>query len=520
MNLDCKVTFNSDKVATIEPALATLAGWQGENNAVLVNFIISGLNIAAGIQTKYRVDVVDGAGGIHNGVVMELDNTEAYTSLTVQYHLGREITVAGGRAEIKVVITTFENGLEVNTLMTPPFTAVFGNSRSVGSFGEENNKREINDAVRQAENLLNETKNHAQSVAENAERLVEAANNSQECLEEATEQVKLAKAEVENAKAEVDNAKGQVDLAKAEAIKAEEQAEIAGVHAYDALLKSGEASRSVAEADRLAGEAATYANSARELAEITEIAKSEAVESVTAAANFEAGAKKAQGDAEIAASAAGSSAHDAQIYRDRALDYAETAYSYLDQTKNEAEKVKTIIAEELPVYTPLYKNDTPDWVSHDESSVDPYTFGKDVYFKADIKAGEKYVVRFSMEHQEGHDDIIVLLSTKNSGDSNDRIFEHKFAFYNEVNKCYEVDYTANRNSIKDEELMLFVGYPCSSSGTDFDASFGWVHILHKENLQSIVDNQNIKIAAIGEDIETALDGIITLQENLIGGDTV
>ena len=156
MQLDCKVTFYSDKVTTIEPALATLVGWQGENNAVLVNFIISGLDIAAGIQTKYRVDVVDGSGGVHNGVVMELDNTKAYTTLTVPYHLGRKITSAGGRAELTVVITTFENGLEVNTLITPPFTAMFGNSQSVGSFGEENNKREINDAVRQVEKLAEE----------------------------------------------------------------------------------------------------------------------------------------------------------------------------------------------------------------------------------------------------------------------------------------------------------------------------------------------------------------------------
>ena len=455
---------------TVTPNTAVI-GNAGEHNVTELNFKV-GAEITD-VAEYFRLSIGD-----FRSEKLYVQNS------TISYSLPRSV-LQSGTVLLQLDGYNTENG-EINRIFKSALiTAEVGPSVFAAQDVPTEMERDVDGAISELTKLVEE-----------GGVITEDMKDSLHQLEEIKSQAEEVSRVIENKSIEVENNRNET----AEALKkaTEEQQK-----STEERQKAEAAAETAAYHMRMAQNSATEAEANAQVSEFTKEEVSTLCE-ITRAASAEAVT-----NAETAVAMA-SAAENAAIQAKNRADYAAETI----------DRVETIIAEELPVYTTLYKNDTPDWVSHDESSVDPYTHGKDVYFKADIKAGEKYVVRFSMEHQEGHDDIIVLLSTKNSGDYNDRIFEHTSAFYNEVNECYEVEYTANRSSFKGEELMLFVGYPYSGSTTDYDASFGWVHILHQENLQSIVDNQNIKIAAIGEDIETALDGIITLQENLIGGDAV
>ena len=171
--------------------------------------------------------------------------------------------------------------------------------------------------------------------------------------------------------------------------------------------------------------------------------------------------------------------------------------------------------------TSIYTNNSRNWVEHNHSSVDPYSGGKDLYFTSAFVEGEEYTVRFEIQHKDGYDFVKALISTEDSTDASERISDYKTCVFNETENCFEFKFIAKRTVPSNINLMLYVSYPANSYGGNEDRSavYGKAVILHKESLQNIIENQNDKIASISTDIETALDGIIALQENLIGGES-
>ena len=301
---------------------------------------------------------------------------------------------------------------------------------------------------------------------------------------------------------------------------------------YESLGSLQEVSAAV-EQDATQAEAAK--ESAETSAERAETGALEAKKAQSAAENSERNAADYAKTAETCASTATEAAIsatqealNAKMHADGAENSANYASQYYVEARNaaeeaarSAERLATISDEELIIYPTIYNNDAPDWTEHDASNVDPYILGKDLYFKADIKQGKTYLVRVFMEIEEGFPGPEIMLTKKNSGDTADRIDDYKFAVYNEAAGCYQAEFTAKRSTEKGEELMLFVGYPnAGSPGYDFSATFGGARILLKDSLRGVIDSQNEEITQIGGDIETALDGIIAIQNKLMGGGSV
>ncbi len=340
-------------------------------------------------------------------------------------------------------------------------------------------------------------------------RAVELTAEGDAILEEVTNKCELSESAARVSNTAAETATNQRELAESAKSSAESAAERAEEYATAAAGNSASAGGAAATASMAARDAQSYADDARSVF-------NEAIATI---------------DIEV---------ENAKAYKNTAYEHSETARLYAEKTegyknevseqvavaegyKNEAalsaDRLATVSDEELIIYPTIYNNDAPDWVEHDYSNVDPYSQGKDLYFKADIKQGKTYLVRVYIEHQEGYGSPFIMLTKKNSEDAADRIDYYKRAVYNEAVGCYQAEFTAKRNTEKGEELMLFVGYPdAGSPGYDYSAVFGGARIYIKDSLRGVIDSQNEEIAQIGGDIETALDGIIAIQNELIGGD--
>ena len=215
--------------------------------------------------------------------------------------------------------------------------------------------------------------------------------------------------------------------------------------------------------------------------------------------------------------------------------------------------------------TSIYTNNSPNWVEHNYGSVDPYAPGKVLYFCGAFVEGEEYTVRFEIQRKDGYDFVKALVSTKDSTDASGWISDYKTCVFNETENCFEFNFIAKRTVPSDINLMLYVGYPANSDGRneDWSAVYGKTKILTQaqitdaiklqgesiaENKKEIerldewyksledhvitVDNRTVELMenwldvdsrvfdlekALGN-IESALDGIITIQNNLIGGE--
>ena len=331
-------------------------------------------------------------------------------------------------------------------------------------------------------------------------------------------------------------AEEQVDLAKVEVNNAKEQVSLATVYASEAGLKSQEAWQHAGEA---AASKDAAANSALDSLNFSELSVTAKIEAEAAAAEakhnlgeaqkilesvqqLEESAGISKEEAGIHAMAASSAKSDAKAYAEEAEASANHAYGYLDEARQNVEKMYTIIDEELPIYSAIYKNDSPDWVEHESGTTYPPNPGKDVHFKVDFKAGETYLLRFGLEHREGcFFDIGPCIVNPNTFDTTDVIGSYKESYSDGV---YEYEFVATRSAAEDEELLLFVGVPFYKDEYGLDlvdetAVYGKVEIYHKDNLHNVVNEQNELIASISNDIESVLDGIIAFQESLIGGGT-
>ena len=252
------------------------------------------------------------------------------------------------------------------------------------------------------------------------------------------------------------------------------------------------------------------------------------------------------------ANSAAISSHDALNYSLQAEEASKGIVEYAEAAENSAARAEAA-AENMPidVWQCVYANNSLEWVSHDESNVDPYESGKDVLFTAvKFEKDKKYKLQFDLKPSSAeYDYVYALVTVANSTNNEDRISAYTLCEHNSKSGHYELEFIASRTVEANEQLMIFVQYPETHLGDkDYNAIYSSVYILYENHIKTVVaqNSEEIKVAssklrfvdnkvddlidnwlytdgrvsdledAIG-DIEAALDGIITLQGNLIGG---
>ena len=469
-------------------------GNAGEHNVTHLEFALS--NDISEKTEYYRLAI----GDFRSKKLYAEEDTVVYTLPCAALQAGTVlIQLEGYRSEENEVIAVFKSGI-----ITANVAASVCPTQDIPQRlkdGVEGAVAELEELVEKGEKLTTEIREKV-AVAEQSAAI-------------ATEQAELAKDEVNNAK---------------------DQVALATVYASEAGLKSQEAWQHAREAAASADAAANSALDSLNFSELSLESKKEAVGAAAEAKHnlgeaqkilesvqrLEESAARSKEEAGIHAMAASSAKSDAKSYAEEAEASANHAYGYLDEARQNVEKMYTIIDEELPIYSAIYKNDSPDWVEHETGTTYPPNPGKDVHFKADFKAGETYLLRFGLEHREGcFFDIGPCIVNPNTFDTTDVIGSYKTSYSDGV---YEYEFVATRSAAEDEELLLFVDVPFYKdeyglNSVDETAVYGKVEIYHKDNLHNVVNEQNELIASISNDIESALDGIIAIQENLIGGDT-
>ncbi len=176
------------------------------------------------------------------------------------------------------------------------------------------------------------------------------------------------------------------------------------------------------------------------------------------------------------------------------------------------------IDENAVIHATVYENEAPQWQELDDllSSYSP--IGKELNFQMEFTQGKTYFFRVWFENDTGKRDVYFYIAQKKDiyYDPYDR-FE-RLAPYNSELNCYEIEFVAPKTISRAEDLIMFVGYPSINAvDDDLDAVHGKVVLLLKDTLGNVFMTQDEKLYQLEADIETALDNIITIQENLIGG---
>lgn len=152
------VTFNVS-ISDITPRNIMFAGVQGESGATRLEFQLDSKLLeklmSPGTTCYYRVDTTDGAGGFHSSATIIMPNDT--NKLT--YELSDEITGTGGECRIFLVFTRMDDGDGTFKVLYSYPAKLWFEGSSYGSDSEALVKRQITEAVVQAENLIREAEN-------------------------------------------------------------------------------------------------------------------------------------------------------------------------------------------------------------------------------------------------------------------------------------------------------------------------------------------------------------------------
>ena len=188
------------RLSGISPTDMQDGGVQGDHNKTAVVFkpddalwgdLTTG--IPANHSPRCRVDVTDGCGGFHASELLTPDKT----SHTVSYAVPRDITQAGGVANLFLVLSEVdENNREVRTLYTYPARLRFAAS-SAGSTSEEAYKTQISGALAAVLKALEEFRG---AFPVHTSRIADKAVTTAKLAERAVTEAKLADSAVTTAK--------------------------------------------------------------------------------------------------------------------------------------------------------------------------------------------------------------------------------------------------------------------------------------------------------------------------------
>lgn len=205
------------------------------------------------------------------------------------------------------------------------------------------------------------------------------------------------------------------------------------------------------------------------------------------------------------------------------VSYAESEgyYELRDEVTEHSEKLLSLeeTKADKNVRTTALRISSEDWL---QSSIPDYPYVDGKYFvgKAVMRATNRYDIKIKIESE--YLDYITepVSATVHFGD----YVKYATLFYNEATGFFEDFFLyAGKTGIVD--VTVAVEYPryATEDGyvpeTDNNAVFGEAELYSTLPLELIVEDQNKNLVAIGGDIEAALDGIIAIQENLIGGDS-
>ena len=201
---------------------------------------------------------------------------------------------------------------------------------------------------------------------------------------------------------------------------------------------------------------------------------------------------------------------------DRAESHSSLAALSAQSAAESADRLVTIIDKELTVYSTLYKNDAPEWKTDNSLNYPHPSGGKQMTVKCPFIKDNLYLCRVWIDSVYSND-VKFCVMQKGGYRPEKSVTDDVYMQFNETLNCFEVELTANETVDESVEVDLRFTYPGNYFEADANAVFGKLIIFQKGNLRAIVDAQNERISGIGENIESALDGIIAIQEELIGG---
>ena len=299
---------------------------------------------------------------------------------------------------------------------------------------------------------------------EKGEKIVSETENNILQLEEIKSRVEEKSAEVENDRNEVEEARQYIDAKVAEAQLS---------------------AKSAAENMRLSQNSATEAETS---AQVSELAKNEAK------THSESSRVSAETAMEMTSVAAASAAE--------AANSNVAAQNYAADAKESAERITLITKRIYP------------WEEHDTSE-EPKIPGKQARADFSVVKGEKYGARVRLTPQEGYDRVIMQVLSREGDNKTDPVTASAYAVYDPITNWYEAEFEAKRDTKENEILELYVAYPYKvgeDNKVSFDTSctYGNAEILYLGNFHNLIENQNEKIQAVGNNVADSKEDLAAL----------
>ncbi len=200
------------------------------------------------------------------------------------------------------------------------------------------------------------------------------------------------------------------------------------------------------------------------------------------------------------------------------VDRSSNSKEIISYLNSEIQHVKENKADKN-IHNTVLRASSEDW---QQSTVNDYPYVDGKYFvgKAVMRATNRCDIKIKIESE--YLDYITepVNATVYFGD----YVKNVTLFYNEATGFFEDFFLyAGKTGIVD--VTVAVEYPIYATEdgyapkTDNNAVFGEAELYSTMPLELVIEDQNKNLVAIGGDIEEALDGIIAIQENLIGGDS-
>lgn len=339
----------------IAPLAPQAGGVQGEHNATVVEFVVSGidLSVAEGHSMYCRIDGKSGAGVpfvsehlAYEGIIEgEVGGSAEVVSQKITYSLPAELTADGGVAQLRLAIVDLDSENNCERLMYSYPARIYFEDASGGKDVEI--RRGISGMMKQAEDARDEA-------AESAEQATGSASAAEKSAEEATEQSVAASDAADRAEAAANAATAGKDAAELAQHYAEGFA--------DSAEQSAKTAAEIAvEVEAMKGSAETSAIMASRSEGNTQTSERNALASEQNAAEYAATAEGHATDAEAAATEAASARDAAAQARDEAQLAAEQIDGTIETHNASDDAHKELFAG---------KEDVSDWVLKEDITLD------------------------------------------------------------------------------------------------------------------------------------------------------